>query len=406
MILYQLLMALAVPMVLAHQAVFGPSGAVAERLGLLPAPGPGLRLWLHAASVGEVTSARWVIEALLAARPGLQILVTTNTATGRAQVQAWALPGVTAALAPVDSAGAAGRVLDRWRPQALVIVENELWPARLRAADNRGVPVQVIGARISARSARRWRWLGGLMGPMLERIDWLSAQDGDSLARLRALGLRDKAAGPMMALKSVGLAQTEPVDLPFAPPAPRAATLLAASTHEGEETLVVDAFLASGQFRHLILAPRHPQRGEVVAAMLAARGLRFARRARGEVPGPDTQVHLADTMGEMALWYAMAGATVIGGSFAAKGGHTPWEPARQHSAILHGPSLHNFAAPFVALDRAGGAIAVADAAALTKALEAMDATAQAQLAKIAAQVLAPQGDGSEVVAALLQRLKG
>jgi 3-deoxy-D-manno-octulosonic-acid transferase len=107
----------------------------------------------------------------------------------------------------------------------------------------------------------------------------------------------------------------------------------------------------------------------------------------------------------MALWYAMAGATVIGGSFAAKGGHTPWEPARQHSAILHGPSLHNFAAPFAALDRAGGAIAVADAAALTKALEAMDATAQAQLAEIASQVLAPQDDGSEVVAALLQRLK-
>jgi hypothetical protein len=130
--------------------------------------------------VGEVTSARWVIEALLAARPGLQILVTTNTATGRAQVQAWSMLGVTAALAPVDSAGAAGRVLDRWRPQALVIVENELWPARLRAADNRGVPVLVIGARISGRSARRWRWVGWLMRPMLERIDWLSAQDSDS----------------------------------------------------------------------------------------------------------------------------------------------------------------------------------------------------------------------------------
>ena len=406
MIFYQLLMALALPVVLAHQAVFGSRRAVAERLGFLPPPGPGMRLWLHAASVGEVTSARWVIEALLAARPGLRVLVTTNTATGRAQVQGWSLLGVTAALAPFDSAGAAGRVLDRWRPQALVIVENELWPARLRAADNRGVPVLVIGARMSRRSAQRWRWVSGLMQPMLAQIDWLSAQDSDSLARMRGLGLRDEAAGPIMALKSIGSAQSTPVHLPFAPPAPRAATLLAASTHEGEEAVVLDGFLASSQFHHLILAPRHPQRGEAIAAMLAARGLRFARRAKGEVPGPDTQVYLADTMGEMSSWYAMAGATVIGGSFAAKGGHTPWEPARQLSAILHGPSLHNFAAPFAALDRVGGAIAVSDSETLARALDTLDAAAQARLAKIAAQVLAPEGDGAEVVAALFQWLKG
>jgi 3-deoxy-D-manno-octulosonic-acid transferase len=124
------------------------------------------------------------------------------------------------------------------------------------------------------------------------------------------------------------------------------------------------------------------------------------------VPGPDTQVYLADTMGEMSSWYAMAGATVIGGSFAAKGGHTPWEPARQLSAILHGPSLHNFAAPFAALDRAGGAIAVSDSETLARALDTLDAAAQARLAKIAAQVLAPEGDGAEVVAALFQWLKG
>lgn len=404
MILYQLLLALALPFLLAHQALFGAPGAVAERLGRGPAPGPGLRLWLHAASVGEVTSARWVIEAVLAARPGLQLLVTTNTATGRERVRSWALPGVVAQLAPFDSAGAAGRVLDRWRPQALVVVENELWPARIRAAHNRGVPVLVIGARMSLRSARRWRWLDGLVSDMMARIDWLSAQDAESLARLHGLGLPRKAAGPLMALKS--MARRNDTPLPFAAPAARDATLLAASTHEGEEALVLDAFLGQPQFCHLILAPRHPRRGDEIAALLAGRGLSFARRARGETPAADARVHLADSLGEMDHWYRMAGATVIGGSFAAKGGHTPWEPARHGSAILHGPSLHNFAAPFAALDRAGGALAVADAAGLAAALAGLDGGRQAGLAAIAAEVLAPDADGAEIVTALLHAIRG
>lgn len=406
MILYQLLMALALPVLLAHQAAFGAKGAVAERLGygIAPRTGPGGRLWLHAASVGEVTSARWVIAALMAARPGLQVLVTTNTATGRDRVRGWQMAGVVAALAPFDGAGAAGRVMVRWRPQALVIVENELWPARLCAADNRGVPVLVIGARMSARSARRWGWLSGLIRPMLAPIDWLSAQDSDSLARLLSLGLRAEAAGPVMALKSVGEVAEAPA-LPFAPLAARTATLLAASTHEGEEALVLDAFQAQSQFKHLILAPRHPRRGDEVAALLVKRGLRHARRSKAENPATGTQVYLADTLGEMDLWYAMAGAAVIGGSFANKGGHTPWEPARAECAIVHGPSLHNFAAPFAALDRAGGAIAVTEAADLARALQGLDAGQQSELSRIAAEVLMPQSDGAEVIDGILRALK-
>ncbi len=408
MILYQIVMVFALVVTLAHQALRGAKGAVAERLGLGPAPGlgarPGPRLWLHAASVGEVTSARWVLEAVLAARPGLQVLVTTNTATGRERVQAWALPSVQAALAPFDSAGAAARLLDRWQPQALVVVENELWPARLRACDNRGVPVLVIGARMSARSAARWGLLNGLMRRMLRRIDWLSAQDAESRARFLALGLPEAAAGPVMALKSLGHGQGAP--LLFEALGPRSKVLLAASTHEGEEALILEAFAAQGQFAHLILAPRHPKRGDEVAALLSARGMEAARRSKGESPVPGARVFLADTLGEMDQWYGMAGATVIGGTFAPKGGHTPWEPARFGSAMLHGPSVHNFAAPFAALDRAGGALAVADPPALARALDGLDAAAQARCAAVAAEVLAPQGDGAEIVAAILRAVKG
>lgn len=404
MIRYQLLMALALPVVLAHQALSGPKGALGARLGCGPAPQPGPKLWLHAASVGEVTSARWVIESVLAERPDVQVLVTTNTDTGRDRVQSWGLPGVVATLAPFDSAGAAGRVLDRWQPQALVIVENELWPARIAAAHSRGVPVLVIGAKLSSRSAKRWGMAPGLIRQVLERLAWVSAQDDASLQRLKSLGLPDAAIGPVVALKAMGAAQA--ASLPFAPPAPRARTLLAASTHEGEEALVLRAFCAArSQFDWLILAPRHPRRSAEVQALLTAEGIGFATRSKGEAP--EGSVYLADTLGEMDHWYAMAGATVIGGTFAPRGGHTPWEPARHGSAILHGPSLHNFAPPFAALDRAGGALALRDSEGLAAALAELDEGAQTRLARVAAGVLAPTGEGGDaIVAAVLAAIHG
>ena len=404
MILYQTLMALALPFVLAHQAVLGAKGAVAERLGLGPSPRPGLTLWLHAASVGEVNSASWVVKTLHSERPDLQILVTTNTKTGRDRVQSWGLSGVTAALAPFDSAGAAGRVLDRWHPQALVIVENELWPARIRAADNRGVPVLVIGARISERSARRWGFGRGLVRQMLGRIAWVSAQDSASLSRLVSLGLPPAACGPVLALKAIGSGTARPA--PFAAPAPREKTLLAASTHEGEEALILEAFLAAKAFDHLILAPRHPKRGPQIAAHLRSQNVTFVQRSLNQVPGPGTTVHLADTLGEMDHWYQMAGVTVIGGSFAPKGGHTPWEPTRHGSALLHGPNVQNFAEPYAALDKAGGATEVADAPGLADALTGMDAPAQSRMAQAAAKVLSPSSDGAAVIAKILKTLRG
>lgn len=396
MLLYRILMALLVPILLLRLA---RSGHLGERLGIGARPAPGASLWLHGASNGELASARWVLESLLAARPGLQVLVTVNTATARAMVVGWQLPGVTVAFAPLDGWGAASRVLRHWQPLALVLVENELWPARIAAAARQGVPVLVIGARMSARSATRWQRLRGLIGQTLARVAWLSAQDDASLQRLRDLGLRAEAAGPVLALKAFA-AQTAP-ELPFAPPAPRAETLLAASTHDGEEALILQGFLAS-PFRFLIIAPRHPRRVAEIANMLTAQNIRFAQRSRDETPGPDTQIYLADTMGEMAFWYAMSGACVIGGTFADKGGHTPWEPALAGAAILHGPSLHNFAAPFAALDAAGGAVAVTGD--LASALAGLDAARQAELAAVARTVLRPEADPQALLDGILAHM--
>ena len=407
MLIYRSLMALALPVLLALMAFrrlrgAEPEGAVAERLGIVPLPAPGPTIWLHGASNGELTSARWVLEALREKLPGLQVLVTANTASARKMLRDWAIPSVTAALAPLDTAGAAGRVFSRWHPALMVVVEGEFWPARLDAARTAGVPVAWIGARISEGSARRWQRFGGFVPRLLAAVAYGSAQDATSAKRLLALGLSPEATGPVLMLKA-GAVRVPPDTMPFPAPAVREKTLLAASTHEGEEALVLAAFAAAraaGKLDHLILAPRHPRRAAEVVAALKASGLGYVQRSAGEVPGPETPVHLADTMGEMGFWYAMAGICVIGGSFAPRGGHTPWEPAAQGAAILHGPSTTNFAEPFAALDAAGAALVVSDAAGLEAALLALTAEDMARMAAAARSVLAEKGDTAALIAAL------
>jgi 3-deoxy-D-manno-octulosonic-acid transferase len=188
---------------------------------------------------------------------------------------------------------------------------------------------------------------------------------------------------------------------PRRPRAERAGTLLAASTHEGEEEIVLDGFAASG-LQALILAPRHAVRGDAVAGLLTARGLEFARRSAGAEPG-DTPIFLADTMGEMDLWYASAGICVVGGTFTDRGGHTPWEPAAHGCALVHGPDVANFAAPFAALDAAGGAVAVT-ALGLGAALAGLDGAAQERMAAAADRTLAGAQGGTALAHAVLKTL--
>lgn len=403
MILYQILLALALPVLMLHAALTGGRRALRERLGLGPLPAPGPRLWLHGASNGELASGLAVIKALIKARPGLQILVTCNSLTGRDLVVRWGLPGVSGALAPFDTAGAAGRLLDRFQPQVLVVLESEFWPARLAAAHRRGVQVLVIGARLSARSAARWALWPGLFGALVSRIDWLSPQDAGSGERLAALGLPVQVLGPQIMLK----AQTSPALLPapFAAPAPRTQILLAASTHDGEEAGIVAAFAEArhrGGPQFMILAPRHAARGPEIARLIAAADLPMAQRSRGQMPGADTQVYLADTMGEMPLWYAMAGICLIGGTFAERGGHTPFEPASHGCALIHGPSVSNFAPQFAALALAQGAVCVAQVSGLAEALLQIPAERQASLAAAATACLATFSVGIEPIIVRIQ----
>ena len=401
MLLYRLAASLLALPILARAAV---RGQLRARLGL-EAAAP-VDIWLHGASVGEMTSARPLVAALLAAEPGLRIVATANTVTGLAQVAGWALPQVVARLAPVDGWGATRRFVTRHRPRALIVLENELWPGRITDAHRAELAVMLVGARLSERSARRWARLAPrLVAAMLGRVRLASAQDAASAARLARLGLPVEAMVAPVMLKAA-VAAVETPTLPFALP-PRNRVALAASTHPGEETAVLEGFASARAAKALdllILAPRHPDRGPDVARLIAATGLPFATRSRGEVPGPETAVYLADTLGEMALWYRAAGITLVCGSFTDRGGHTPYEPAQAGSAILHGPDTTNFTEAYAELEVAGAAVQV-EAAGIGAALIATDAAKQARLSAAARQALRSGGGDLEALArAILDRL--
>lgn len=373
------------------RARFGGSPDLRQRLVLDGAPDRA-DIWVHGASVGELASARQVIEGLSA---HMSVLVTANSATGRDQAAGW---GFDARLAPLDVPGALERFVSAVQPRLAVTLESEFWPLRSQALARRGIPQAMIGARMSERSARRWQRLPWLIRPVLARIAAASAQDVGSQQRLLALGLPASALMPQMDLKLLAPAQVAP---PPDDPA-RDRVVLAASTHEAEEAQILEAWVrarARVPDLRLILAIRHPQRGDEVAALIAARGITAARRSAGASDGP---VVLVDVLGEMGRWYAAAGICVVGGSLTDRGGHTAWEPAAHRCAILYGPHVSNFADAYAALAQAGAARQVTPATLADQLVELAQTPAQARQMGQAARdlLLARAGDP----AGLIQRL--
>lgn len=398
MALYRILMTILLGLMVARQGIarlIGKAGRDQRLDASGPLPeGSAPLIWVHGASNGEMTAARPLLARLVNARI-VRLLITTNSRTARDMVAGWDLPQSVVRLAPLDHPWLVAPFLRQARPAALVILENELWPERLIRAAGAGVPVLVLGGRLSERSAARWARFPGLAQRLLAGVRWLAPQDKGSRDRFLALGLPAGRIGPMMVLKALaetgaetGAAAPAP-DLPFA----RATTLLAASTHEGEEEAILTAFAALHRkmpAARLILAPRHPRRSAAIATLVARRGFSLAIRSQSQPVTGATEVYLADTMGEMAHWYRAAGLSFVGGSLVDRGGHTPFEPAAFGSAILHGPHLANFAAPYQALDAQGGAILVRDAAGLEVAFLSLvgNSAAQAELADRARTALA------------------
>jgi 3-deoxy-D-manno-octulosonic-acid transferase len=375
--LYRALTAAAAPLVrqyLHQRCRRGKEDAarLGERLGNASARRPpGPLVWLHAASVGEASSVLVLVERVVAERPGIAVLMTTGTVAA-ARLLEDRLPARTChQYVPVDLPRAVARFLDHWRPDLAIWVESELWPNLVLATNARGIPMLLINARLSAESASHWRLLPGLARDLLRAFALCLAQDDAQAERLRQLGAATAASVGDLKAAAAPLA-ADPESLAALRHAAGARPVwLAASTHAGEEEAAAAAHrLIAADHPGLltIIAPRHPARGNAIADMLARGGLSVARRSAGDTISDQTDIYVADTLGELGLFFSLAGIAFIGGSLTRKGGHNPFEAARLDCAILHGPDTANCAAMADALDAAGAALTVADPAGLAEAV--------------------------------------
>jgi 3-deoxy-D-manno-octulosonic-acid transferase len=348
---------------------------LAERQGHSAARPPGRLIWCHAASNGETLSLLPLLEALAKQDPALSFLVTTGTVTSARLLEQRLSPELAPRtqhrFLPLDVPRWVARFLAGWRPDLAVIVESEIWPNMLAAADRQGVPLALINARMSARSARGWGWVPGFARAVLGRFAMILAQTEADASRFSALAGREvpcwgnlKYAAPPLPADAPELARLS------AAWAGRP-VWLAASTHPGEDEIILAAHrLLTPDHPGLltVIVPRHPQRGPDIAAL--AGDLPVARRGTGQEAGPGVAVYVADTLGELGLFYRLARVALIGGSLVPHGGQNPLEAARLGCPIITGPHHFNFAEIITRLSAAHGLVETPDGPGAAQALAA------------------------------------
>ena len=346
----------------------GPAERFSERLGHASLKRPaGKMLWMHTVSVGEFLSILDLVQELT--NTGVHVLVTTTTSSA-ADLAAQRLPnGVLHQFSPLDTPQSTQRFLSHWHPDLAVFVESEIWPNQIVMTKDQGIPLALINARLSARSLKKWNKGPKTARALLTRFDKIMTQTEATRAALQDLGApsdRLTVTGDMKSAAAAlpfdeGTAQTLRISIADRP------LWVASSSHAGEDPFISAAHhlvIKSNPNALLILAPRHPERGDDVEALLKKDGWTTARRSKGEPITADTQVYLADTLGEMGLWYNLAPVVFIAGSFTAVGGHNPYEPAHFDCAILHGPQYTNFELAYGTMHAEDACVEVQDAEAL------------------------------------------
>lgn len=348
--------------------------AYARRIGErfsygMPTLQPG-GIWVHAVSVGESIAAAPMIRALLQRYPTLPITVTCMTPTGSERIQALFAnePRIQHCYLPYDLPCAAARFLDRAQPKLAVIMETELWPNHIHQCAKRGIPVALANGRLSERSARGYGRFSKLTAPMLAEMSFFAIQTETEAQRFRNLGARaetvevtgsikfDLTIDPQLLQRAAELrGQWQALERPV---------WIAASTHEGEDEVVLDAhrrLLANHPDALLILVPRHPERFNSVFELCQREGFATVRRSTGANVDAQTSVLLGDTMGELLFLYALADSAFVGGSLVANGGHNLLEPAALAKPVISGPHLFNFLDIAAQLREAGALAEVDDA---------------------------------------------
>ena len=330
---------------------------VGERRGLSQDVRPhGPLVWIHGASVGEVLAAAALIGRLRAFN--LRILLTSGTVTSAAVVAKRFPPDVIHQYVPYDSPRYVARFLDHWKPSLALFIESDLWPNLILAGAVRRLPMVLINGRMSPRSFPRWRRVHGTISALLSRFDVCLAQSRTDAERFAALGSRNVVTTGNLKL-DVPAPPADPARLERLMAMTRGRPIIvAASTHPGEEEMVLAAHRSlAGFFPSLltVIVPRHPDRGPAIAGVIAASGLKAGLRSREELPTAATDIYVADTMGELGLFYRLSPIVFMGGSLVPHGGQNPIEAVKLGAAIVHGPHVFNFSDVYEALDASGGA---------------------------------------------------
>lgn len=375
--LYSLILLLLLPLVILHFTWLslrnpGYRQRWRERFGFIPVTSGEPLIWLHAASVGEVQAAAPLIERLLGRYPEYRIVITTMTPTGAFTVQQRFAGAVGHLYLPYDLSCIVRRFVRRLQPRILLVMEMELWPNLYRQCQRAGVPVMLINARMSARSAAAYLRMPGLIRTTLNDTSLIAAQsrnDAERLLKLGASSARTVVTGNLKFDIKLPHSITEQAQVLRRMLSVNRPIWIAASTHEGEEKIVLDAF---DDIRErypeclLIIAPRHPERFERVADLCRRRGFRIARRSQQQAVDTETQIYMVDTLGDLPLCYAAADIAFVGGSLVDIGGHNMLEPASLAVPILTGPNYFNFTDITTELCKHGAAWIVTDTGELAR----------------------------------------
>lgn len=381
---------------------------VPERFGWCTgrrAPGP--LIWVHAVSVGETRAAEPLIRALRERWPQHRILLTHMTPTGRSAGDALFDAAVLRCYLPYDYPGAVARFLDRYRPAIGVLMETEIWPNLIHACRMRGTPLYLVNARLSERSFANYRRVAGLARESLGELSAIAAQTEDDARRFAALGAGNASVAGNLKF------DVEPTSAQIALGRRwRAAygaeriIMLAASTRDGEEALLLDVRERIGMPRLLlVIVPRHPQRFDEVAALLDHRGLRHQRRSANAAITPDTQVLLGDSMGEMSAYYTACDVAFVGGSLLPFGGQNLIEACAAGKPVLIGPHTYNFSEAAASAVAAGAAVRVADWEELARAARQLfeDAGESARMGAAGLRFAATHRGATQRVIEMLRR---
>ena len=371
-----------------------------ERLGISLAERPtGNLIWFHAASVGESLSLVELIKRISSSQPDYNFLITTGTITSAKLILSRLPSNAVHQYIPVDTPKAVEKFLDRWRPSLAIWTESEFWPNLISFTSARDIPMILINARISEKSYRRWRFFKKSLKNLIEKFNYSLIQDQKTVKYFSKIGISSNNFELTGTLKegSAALPHSETEQVEISKQILNRPVWLAASTHEGEEKLIAAAHRHASKASQgllLIIVPRHPERGLEIASILTKENFKICLRSRKDKISSDTQIYIADTLGELGLWYRIAPVSFVGGSFVPIGGHNPFEPAALGSAILHGPYVENFKEIYNRLNVAGAAVKIEEASELgVKLIETLSPENAAKLAQSAWEV---SSNGAEI----------